>query len=99
MDSSSEMGLTTRKLQSQIVAGESPHYFEVRNLDGNRYVQCGMEQDAKNICKMYPGFTYEKIYLPHPPKTIDVLHVRVAPDLELPAQNILPDIQQQPLEL
>ena len=99
MDSSSEVGLTTRKLQSQIIAGEPPHYFEVRNLDGERYVHCGIEQDAKDACKRHPGFTYEKIYLPHPPKTVDVPHIRLAPDLELPAQQILPESELQPVNL
>ena len=99
MDSSSEVGLTTRKLQSQIVAGELPYYFEVRNLDGERYVHCGVERDAKDACERHPGFTYEKIYLPHPPKTVDVPHVTVAPDLQLPAQQILPQSDLQPFEV
>jgi len=96
MDSSSEVGLTTRKLQSQIVAGEPPHYFEVRNLDGERYVHCGIERDAKSLCEMHKGFTYEKIYLPHSPKTVDVSHTRMAPDPELPEQKILPESELEP---
>jgi hypothetical protein len=98
-DSSSNMGLTTRKLQSQIITGEPPHYFEVRNLDGGRYVHCGSEEDAKAACERYPGFTYHKIYLPATPKTVDVPHVRLAPDFELPAQQILPESELQPFEV
>ena len=99
MDLSSEVGLTTRKLQSQIIAGEPPHYFEVKNLDGERYLHCGMEQDAKASCERNPGFTYHKVYLPATPKTVDVPHVRLAPDLELPAQQILPESELQPVNL
>ena len=98
-DSNSDMGLTTRKLQSQLVAGEPPHYFEVRNIDGERYVHCGIEQDAIAACEMHKGFTYHKIYLPHPPKTVDVPHIRLAPDFELPAQQILPESELQPFEV
>ena len=98
-DSSSDVGLTTRKLQSQIVAGEPPHYFEVRNLDGQRYVHCGLEQDAIATCEMHSGFTYHKVYLPHTPKTVDVSHTRMASDPELSPQKILPESELQPLEL
>jgi hypothetical protein len=45
---------------------------------------------------MYPDAVYAKILLPHPPKTVDVPYVTVAPDFELPAQQILPDRQQEP---
>tara|TARA_A100001234_G_C12474108_1_gene320603 strand:- start:278 stop:430 length:153 start_codon:yes stop_codon:yes gene_type:complete len=48
---------------------------------------------------MYPDAVYAKILLPHPPQTVDVPHVRVAPDLELPMQQILPESQLEPLEL
>ena len=102
MDSSSDVGLTTRKLQSQIVAGEPPHYFEVKLCDhpnGLKQVHCGTERDRDRILEMNPGSTWEKIYLPHPPQTVDVPHIRVAPDLELPMQQILPESQAQPLDL
>ena len=38
---------------------------------------------------MYPDATIEKIYLPHPPQTVDVPHVSVAPDPELPTRDIV----------
>lgn len=93
------MGLTTRKLQSQIVSTQTPHYFKVRNRDGENYCDCGSIADVETIINMNPGFTYEKIYLPHPPKTIDVSHIELDPDPRLSPQQILPDRQQEPLNL
>ena len=97
--SNSDVGLTTRKFQSQIVAKDLPHYYEIRNEDGERYCHCGSMKDVENLIGMHPTFTYEKIYLPSPPKTVDVPHVAVAPDLELPMQQSLPQSELQPIEL
>ena len=99
-DSSFDMGLTTRQLQSKPVRNEPPHYFEVRDTQGKRYCHCGSEKDAKTICEMNWAYdyTYVKIYFPSQ-TTIDVPYVKVAPDFELPAQQILPERQQEPLEL
>jgi len=99
MDSSSSMGLTTRKLQSELVTKEQPHYFEIKNIDGNRYCHCGSMKDVEKMLSLHPEFTYEKIYLPNPPKTVDVFHTSVAPDPELPEQKILPESELQPLDL
>ena len=96
------MGLTTRKMQSELVAQEPPHYFEVKiqnHPNGVPQMHCGKEEDAIEMCKRYPGSTLEKIYLPHPPQTVDVPHVAVAPDFELPMQQILPQSDLQPLEI
>ena len=43
--------------------------------------------------------SFQRVYLPEPPKTVDVPYIRVAPDLELPMQQILPESQQEPLNL
>ena len=96
------MGLTTRKMQSELVAREFPHYFEVKiqnHPNGIPQIHCGKEEDAIKMCERYPGSTWEKIYLPHPPQTVDVPHVAVAPDFELPMQQILPQSDLQPLDL
>ena len=45
---------------------------------------------------MYPDAVYAKILLPHPPQTVDVPYVRVAPDFELPMQQNLPESQLEP---
>ena len=99
MDLNSKMGLTTKQLQSELVAKDQPHYFEIRDLNGDRYCHCGSIKDVENMLSLHPGFTYEKIYLPHPPRTINVTHTSVSPDSELPEQKILPESELQPIEL
>ena len=96
------MGLTTRKMQSKLVTKESLYYFEVKiqnHPNGVPQMHCGKEEDAIKMCEKYSGSTWEKVYLPRPPQTVDVPHVAVAPDFELPMQQILPERQQKPLEL
>ena len=96
------MELTTRKTQSELVTKEQPHYYEVRisnHPNGVPQVHCGKEEYAIEMLQRYPGSTYEKIYLPHPPQTVDVPHVAMAPDLELPMQQILPESDLQPVEV
>ena len=96
------MGLTTRKMQSELVAKEAPHYYEVKipnHPNGVPQMHCGNIKDAERLLEMYPDATIEKIYLPHPPQTVDVPHVAVAPDFELPMQQILPESDLQPLDL
>ena len=85
------MGLTTRQLQQ-------PHYYEVLNEWGRRVRTTGKERDAQRICEIHPTWKY-KIVFPPQPLTIDVPYVRVAPDLELPAQQILPQSNLEPLDL
>ena len=85
-----------------IVSQDAPHYYEVRipnHPNGVPKMHCGMKRDADSLLEKYPDATVEKIYLPHPPQTVDVPHVRVAPDLELPMQQILPESQLEPLDL
>ncbi len=92
------MGLTNRKLQTQIDKTEPPHYYEVRDEHGKRYCHCGSKKDAINVWKLHMNFSYEKIYLPSP-QTVDVPCVIMEPDDQLPEQKILPENQQQPLNL
>jgi len=99
MDSNSDMGLTTREMQSKLVAKDTPHYYEVIiKSHPNRIPQihCGQEKDAIDICQRYPGSDYKKIYLPHPPEIVNVTHISVAPDPELPEQKILPESDLEP---
>ena len=99
MDSSSEM---STKSQSQLQRQDFPHYYEVKipnHPNGVPQMHCGKLKDAERILEMYPDATIEKIYLPHPPQTVDVPHISVAPDLELPMQQILPESELQPLDL
>ena len=96
------MEISKRYSNSELdtINNEPPHYFEVRDTQGKRYCHCGIERDAKNICEMNWAYdyTYVKIYFPSQ-TTVDVPYVKVAPDFELPAQQILPERQQEPLDL
>ena len=87
---------------SEIVRAEMPHYYEIKFVNhpnGLEKVHCGTIKDVERMLEMYPDAIYSKILLPHPPQTVDVPHVKVAPDLELPMQQILPESQQEPLNL
>ena len=92
------MGLTTRKMQSELVAKEPPHYYEMTLPNGSKR-HCGTLRDVECILSIYPDAIYAKILLPHPPQTVDVPYVAVAPDFELPMQQSLPQSDLQPLEL
>ena len=99
MDSNSEL---STKPQSQLVRQDAPHYYEVRipnHPNGVPKMHCGMKKDADMLLEKYPDATVEKIYLPHPPDTVDVPHVRVDPDLELPMQQSLPESTLEELKL
>ena len=87
---------------SEIVRAEMPHYYEIKFVNhpnGLEKVHCGTMKDVERMLEMYPDAIYSKILLPHPPQTVDVPYVKVAPDLELPMQQILPESQQEPLNL
>ena len=90
--SRSDMGLTTQRLQV-------PHYFKVMDEDGNSFRCCSIEKDAKRLCEIFPGSTYEIVYLPSTPRVVDVPHISVGKEQQLPMQQILPDTQQEPLNL
>ena len=84
------------KVKDALIQSDAPHYFEIENEDGKRYCHCGTMRDVEKTIAMHPTFTYEKVYLPHPPKTVDVPHISVAPDWELPMQQILPESELEP---
>jgi len=80
------------KKQESIVKSSQPHYYEVKipnHPNGVPKMHCGNIKDAERLLEMYPDATIEKIYLPHPPQTVDVPHVSVAPDPELPTRDIV----------
>ena len=81
----------SKKKQSELVANDPPHYYEVKipnHPNGVPQMHCGKLRDAESLLEKYPDATIEKIYLPHPPQTVDVPHVRVASDPELPTRDI-----------
>jgi hypothetical protein len=83
------MGLTNRKLQTQIAKIEAPHYFEVRDSTGERVCHCGSERDAIAACERNWAYdyTYVKVYF-SPPKTVDVKAISVDEPLALPTVKI-----------
>ena len=92
------MSELSKEKSNQIVQAEMSHYYEMTLPNSNKR-HCGTFKDVECMLSIYPDATYVKIFLPHPPQTVDVRHVRVAPDLELPMQQILPESQLKPLEL
>ena len=87
---------------SDLARTDLPHYYEVKipnHPNGVPQMHCGSIKDAQRLLEVYPEATMTKIYLPHPPQTVDVPYVKVAPDLELPMQQILPESKLEPLNL
>ena len=80
---------------SDLVRTDIPHYYEMTLPNGSKR-HCGTLRDVECILSIYPDAVYAKILLPHPPQTVDVPYVKVAPDLELPMQQILPESQLEP---
>ena len=96
-DSNSEL---STKPQSQLMRQDAPHYYEVKipnHPNGVPQMHCGNIKDAERLLEIYPDATMTKIYLPHPPQTVDVPHVRVAPDLELPCNKSFLNPKHNPL--
>ena len=112
MDSNSDMGLTTRKLQSNLAKSDAPHYYEVvipNHPNGVPKMHCGMKKDADRLLELYPDATMTKIYLPHPPQTVEVQATAIEDPIalptikiggqEIPIQQNLPQSDLQALEL
>ena len=96
------MSELSKEQSKSLARQDAPHYYEVKipnHPNGVPQMHCGKLRDAERLLEIYPDATMTKIYLPHSPRTVDVPHVRVAPDLELPMQQILPESQLEPLEL
>ena len=83
---------------SDLVRTDIPHYYEMTLPNGSKR-HCGTLRDVECILSIYPDAAYAKILLPHPPQTVDVPYISVAPDLELPMQQSLPQSELQPLDL
>ena len=93
MDSSSEINLPSELIQLQ-----RPFIYEVRDEMGRRYRHCGQQRDADYHIANKPGYTWVIVYLDPPPTVVDIFSKRVD-DLELPEQIILPENQEDPLDL
>lgn len=91
------MGLTLR--DTALKKPDLPHYYEIKTFEGKKYCHCGSILDVEAILSLYPDFTYQKIYLPETPKTVNVKHIRLEDDLQIEEQKILHEPQQKPLDL
>ena len=112
MDSNSDMGLTTRKLQSNLAKSDGPHYYEVvipNHPNGVPKMHCGTMRDAEMLLEKYPDATMTKIYLPAPPQTVEVQATAIEEPIalptikiegqEIPIQQNLPQSELKELEL
>ena len=91
---------TSKKLQSKLVTKIPPYYYHidlVNHPNGVKTMCCPTEKHLNKIIKDYPDSTWEKIYLPESPQTVDIPYVSVTQDYEVPMQQKrLPENQQQP---
>jgi len=95
------MSELSKEQSNSLVGQDAPHYYFVRIPQPSPCCGircCGTRRDLENVLQLYPDATWEKIYLPTPPQTVDVPYVTIAPDLELPMQQILPESQLKPFE-
>ena len=97
------MGLTTKNLQSQLVAQDAPHLWEVKipnHPNGVKQMHCGNREDAERLLELYPDATVNKRYFPGPPSTVNVQATDLGTEQSLgEAAPALPESQLQPLDL
>ena len=97
------MGLTTRNLQSQLVAQDAPHLWEVKipnHPNGVKQMHCGNRKDAERLLEIYPDATINKRYFPGPPSTVNVQATDLGTEQALQeAAPALPQSEQEPLDL
>ena len=71
------------------------NYYSVFDKNGKKIADCASIQDAIMLVEFDSTRTYRQVkYLN--PQTIDVPHIRMADDLQLPAQQILPQSELEP---
>jgi len=93
------MGLKLRDKSEIQVRNTDGVYFVVLNEDGSVRFHCGEEQDAQMLSSMNPGCHYRIAHYPDPPQVVNVSSQEMESDKQLNPQNILPESQQQPLNL
>ena len=91
-----------KKQEQGLVKAEKAHYYEIKFVNhpnGLEKVHCGTMKDVERMLEIHPDAIYSKILLPPNPQTVDVPYIKVAPDLELPMQQILPESELEPIDL
>jgi len=71
------------------------NYYSVFDRYGKKIADCGALMDALNLVNLDKSRTYRQIKYINP-ETINVPHIRLADDLQLPAQQILPQSELEP---
>lgn len=77
---------------------ERDGYFQIYDKDGNPICQTPSIADAKMMLSYGEGRTLKKVSILQP-ETVDVSYITEEPDKQLEPQNILPESQQEPLDL
>ena len=77
---------------------EKTGYFQIFERDGKPVCQTPSIGDAKMMLSYGEGRTLKKVSVLQP-ETVDVSYITEEPDKQLEPQNILPESQQEPLEL
>ena len=88
------MGIEIKKYASI----ERDGYFQIYDKDGNPVCQTPSIADAKLMLSFGEGRTLKKVSILEP-ETVDVSYIAEEPDKQLEPQNILPESQQEPLDL
>ena len=71
------------------------NYYSVFDKNGRKIADCGNIRDAISLVEMDPTRTYRQVKYVNP-QTVNVPHVRLDDDLQLPAQQILPQSELEP---
>ena len=70
-------------------------YYSVFDSKGKKIADCGNIQDAITLVSFNPTRTYRQVKHLNP-ETVNVPHVRLDDDLQLPEQKILPQSELEP---
>jgi hypothetical protein len=70
-------------------------FYSVFDRYGRKIADCGSVIDAIALVEMVPGRTYRQIKCINP-ETVNVPHIRLEDDLQLPEQKILNQSELQP---
>jgi len=71
------------------------NYYSVFDKNGNKIADCGDIRDAIMLVEFDSTRTYRQVKHLNP-ETVNVPHVRLDDDLQLPAQQILPQSELEP---
>lgn len=71
------------------------NYYSVFNKNGNKIADCASVRDAIMLVEFDSTRTYRQIKHINP-ETVNVPHIRLADDLQLSAQQILPQSELEP---